>query len=387
MNFFYILTWVCVICLAYHYLGYPLVVYLISRLAPYTVKRDSIHPRVSLIVAAYNEAAVIKQKIDNSLALDYPRNLLEIIIVTDGSSDGTPDIVASYHDRGVMLMHQRERAGKSAAINRAAGKATGEILVFSDANAFYRDDALRNLVRNFNDPSVGCVSGRKTVQATSAAVTQSESSYWKYESFIKACESRLGSTTAVVGEMMALRREVFSPIPAGIINDDAYLAHHTLRSGYRVIYEPEAVCWETSAQSMHDEVIRRRRINAGRFQLFFRFSLWPWNRPLAIFSLASHKYMRLFLPVFMSGALLGNIAWVILAPEAGLLKWLLIAQLIFYASAIIGWFGERFQLRWRIPALSYYIARASLTPMEGLWGFLRRTQTTLWEKLDRGNPA
>jgi cellulose synthase/poly-beta-1,6-N-acetylglucosamine synthase-like glycosyltransferase len=387
MNFFFIMTWVCLIGLVYHYLGYPLIVFITSRLAPYTVQRKSIHPRVSLIVAAYNEAAVIKQKIDNTLALDYPRNLLEIIIVTDGSNDRTPDIVASFHDHGVILMHLPERAGKSAAINRAAEMATGEILVFSDANAFYREDALRNLVRNFNDSSVGCVSGKKTVQPTSATVTKSESSYWKYESFIKTCESRLGTTTAVVGEMMALRREVFSPIPAGIINDDAYLAHHTLRSGYRVIYEPEAVCWETSAQSMHDEVIRRRRINAGRFQLFFRFGLWPWNRPLAVFSLASHKYMRLFLPVLMFGALLGNVAYVTMAPEAGLLNWLLLAQLIFYLSAVIGWYGERYQLRWRIPALSYYIARASLTPMEGLWGFLRRTQTTLWEKLDRGNPA
>lgn len=381
------MTWVCIISLAYHYLGYPLIVYIMSRLVPYPIRRESIHPRISLIVAAYNEAAVIKQKIDNTLALDYPRELLEIIVVTDGSNDATADIVASYQDQGVILMHLPERAGKSAAINRAAGKAAGEILVFSDANAFYRHDALRKLIRNFYDPSVGCVSGKKTVLPTAAAVTESESSYWKYESFIKTCESRLGTTTAVVGEMMALRKEVFSPIPAGIINDDAYLAHHILRSGYRVIYEPEAVCWETSAQSMHDEVIRRRRINAGRFQLLFRASLWPWNQPLAMFSLASHKYLRLFLPALMFGALLGNIGYVMLARDHGLLEWVLLAQVFFYVSAITGWFGERYQQRWKIPALAYYVARASLTPMEGFWGFLRRTQTTLWEKLDRGNPA
>lgn len=387
MDYILFLTWVCIAGLAYHYIGYPVVVFVASRLVPYRIRRDDIQPRVSLIVAAYNEASVMKQKLDNTLELDYPRERLEAIVVTDGSNDETANIVASYHDRGIILMHRPERAGKSAAINRAADQATGEILVFSDANAFYRKDALRNLVRNFQDSSVGCVSGKKTVQPTSASITKSEGSYWKYESFIKTCESRLGTTTAVVGEMMALRRELFSSIPAGIINDDAYLAHHTLRSGYRVIYEPDAVCWETSAQTMRDEVIRRRRINAGRFQLFFRFSLWPWNRPLAMFSLLSHKHLRLFLPVLMLGALAGNTAYVMLAPDPGLLIWALLAQVLVYASAIIGWLGERRQLRWKLPALSYYVVRASLTPLEGLWGFIRRTQTTLWEKLDRGNPA
>lgn len=387
MDSIQILTWACIAGLVYHYLGYPLLVFAASRLAPYHIQRAAIQPRASLIVAAYNEAAVMKQKLDNTLDLDYPRELLEIIVVTDGSSDETADIVSGYQDRGIILMHRPERAGKSAAINRAAAQATGEVLVFSDANAFYGKDSLRNLVRNFHDASVGCVSGMKTVQPTAASITRSEGSYWKYESFIKACESRLGTTTAVVGEMMALRRAAFSPIPAGIINDDAYLAHHALRSGYRVIYEPEAVCWETSAQTMRDEVIRRRRINAGRFQLFFRFSLWPWNRPLAMFSLLSHKYLRLFLPVLMGGALAGNAACVMLEADAPLLKWLLLAQVLVYVLAVIGWLGERRRLRWKLPALSYYVVRASLTPLEGLWGFIRRTQTTLWEKLDRGNPA
>lgn len=387
MNFFYIMTWICLIALAYHYFGYPIIVFVMSRLMPYSVRRETIEPRVSLIVAAYNEAAVISQKIDNTLALDYPRHLLEIIVVTDGSNDATADIVAGYQEQGVILLHQPERGGKSAAINRAVDKATGEILVFSDANAFYRDTVLRMLVRNFHDPSTGCVSGRKTIRPTAASVTESENVYWKYESFINASESRLGMTAAVYGEMMALRRENFSPIPAGIINDDAYLALHTLRSGYRVIYEPEAVCWETSAQSMHDEVIRRRRMNAGAFQLFFRFGLWPWNRPLAIISLVSHKFMRLFLPILMAGALVGNLGYVMTQHDSGLLKWVLVGQVSLYVSAFIGWLGERYRQRWLIPALAYYVVRASLTPLEGLWGFLRRTQTSLWEKVNRGNPA
>jgi cellulose synthase/poly-beta-1,6-N-acetylglucosamine synthase-like glycosyltransferase len=385
MNIYFEMTWMCLIALAYHYFGYPLIVFLMSRLMPHPVRRETIEPRVSFIVAAYNEAAVIGQKLDNTLALDYPRHLLEIIIVTDGSHDETANIAADYHDQGVILLHQPERRGKSAAINRAVERATGEILVFSDANAFYRDNALRMLVRHFSDPSTGCVSGKKTIRPTAASVTESESIYWKYESFIKSSESRLGMTTAIVGEMMALRKEHFSPIPAGIINDDAYLALNSLRSGYRVIYEPAAVCWETSAQSMHDEVIRRRRMNAGAFQLFFRFSLWPWNRPLAVISLVSHKYMRLFLPILMAGALLGNLGYVMTQHEQGLLEWVLVGQVFVYAVAIIGWFGERYQQRWKIPALAYYVVRASLTPLEGLWGFIRRTQSPLWEKVNRGN--
>ncbi len=387
MDFFSSMTWICIIGLAYHYVGYPLIVYVMSRLIPHVNHREPIQPRVSLIVSAYNEEAVISQKIDNTMALDYPRDLLEIIVVTDGSSDATAEIVAGYQNQGVILLHKPERGGKSAAINRAADKATGEILIFSDANAFYRNNVLRKLLRNFSDQSIGCVSGKKTILPTAATVTESENKYWKYESFIKTCESRLGTTTAVVGEMIAFRRKVFSPIPSGIINDDAYLALHALRNGYRVIYEPEAVCWETSAQSMRDEVVRRRRINAGRFQLFFRISLWPWNQPFAMFSLISHKYLRLLLPALMFGALMGNIGYVILAQEPGLLKWVLFCQAFFYTLAMIGWLGERYQQRWKIPALAYYVVRASLTPMEGFWGFIRRTQTTLWEKVDRGNPA
>ena len=387
MNIFYVMTWICLIALAYHYFGYPLIVFVMSRLMPYSAPRETIEPRVSLIVAAYNEAAVISQKIENTLALDYPRHQLEIIVVTDGSNDETANIVAGYHEQGVILLHQPERGGKSAAISRAVDKSTGEILVFSDANAFYRDTALRMLVRHFGDPSIGCVSGKKTIRPTAASVTESENIYWKYESFIKSSESRLGMTTATVGEMIAIRREHFSPIPAGIINDDAYLALHTLRSGYQVIYEPEAVCWETSAQSMHDEVIRRRRINAGAFQQFFSFGLWPWNQPLAVISLVSHKYMRLFLPILMAGALLGNLGYVMTQPDPGLLKWVLAGQVFLYAAAVIGWLAERYQKRWVIPALAYYVVRASLTPLEGLWGFVRRTQSSLWEKVNRGIQA
>jgi biofilm PGA synthesis N-glycosyltransferase PgaC len=379
------MTWVCITALVYHYLGYPAIVFILSRSTRYNLDRGTIQPRISFIVSAYNEEPVIGRKIDNTLALDYPRELMEIIVVADGSDDGTAAIVATYSDKGVQLLHQTERRGKSAAINRAVQYASGELLVFSDANAFYSDNVLRMLVRNFNDPSVGCVSGRKTVNTTSAAVTQSESRYWQYESFIKDCESRLGTTTAVVGEMIAIRKELFSPIPQGIINDDSYLALHILRTGHRVLYEPEAVCWETSAQSMRDEVIRRRRINAGRFQLFFRLSLWPWNRPLALISLVSHKYLRLFLPLLMGGALLGNLGCVIVDEVYGIMGILLAAQTFFYAAAIAGWMGEGLHRRWKLPALAYYVTRASLTPMEGLWGYLMRTQTTLWEKLGRGN--
>jgi cellulose synthase/poly-beta-1,6-N-acetylglucosamine synthase-like glycosyltransferase len=385
MNFTYTMTWVCIAGLAYHYIGYPVIVYMISRLMPYSVRREEIHPRVSLIISAYNEETVIGQKIENTLALDYPPNALEIIVVTDGSDDATPDIIRNYEDKGVILLHDPRRGGKSAAINRAAGEATGEILVFSDANAFYREDVLRKLVRNFHDPSVGCVSGKKTVETRAETVGESESTYWKYESFIKTHESRLGTTTAVVGEMIAFRKEIFAPIPDGIINDDAYLAMYTMRRGFRVIYEPEAVCWETSAQSMHDEVIRRRRINTGRFQLFFRFHWWPWKQPLALFSLVSHKFLRLLLPVLMIGALLGNTVYVILATQPGLLGWILPVQLLFYILALIGWLTEHKQRAWKLPALSYFLLRASFTPLSGFWGFVSGKQTVLWEKANRGN--
>jgi len=384
MHLLDILTWAAVAVLAHVYVGYPALVAALARLRRRPAARGAGTPFVSLVIAAYQEESVIRDKIENSLQLDYPRQRLEILVVTDGSTDATPRLVAEYADRGVVLLHEPERRGKSAALDRAVERARGEVLLFSDANALYRPDAVRKLVRNFADPAVGGVSGRKTVVGSGGGVAASEGAYWRYESAIKRHESAIGSTLAVVGEMLALRRRLFEPIPAHIINDDAYLALRLLRAGHRVLYEPEAMSWEAGAVSVHEEAVRRRRIAAGRYQVLFSpRSLWPWRHPWALFQLVSHKLLRLLLPFFMLAALAGSAALVALGPRPASTG-LLVGQLAFYALAAAGWLAERAGWRAGPPALAYYVVRSNLAALQALAGYLGGTQTVLWTRARRG---
>lgn len=388
MEFYSALTLLSAGVLVYHYVLYPLLMAVGAKrpspsLPPSPAQGTAVIPSASLIIAAYNEAAVIAEKLENSLALYYPAHQLQLIVVADGSDDETPDLVNRYTKDGVLLLHQPERRGKSAAINRAVDAASGEIVIFSDANAFYEADALLKLVRHFEDGRVGGVSGQKTVRASDTAVSQSSGLYWQYESAIKRWESASGGTVAVVGEMLALRRRLFTPIPPAVINDDAYLATQILRQGYRVLYEPEAICWETASSSTADELVRRRRISAGRYQLLFRPDCWPWRNPLALFQLISHKFLRLLLPFFMLMALAANVMAVLRRPANLLMRLTLLGQTGLYGLAAFGWLAERVQRRARIPAAVYYVVSGNFSSLHGLWRLLSGRQSVLWEKAQR----
>ncbi|HLA42122.1 MAG TPA: glycosyltransferase family 2 protein [Aggregatilineales bacterium] len=388
MQLLTIITWIFILLAAYVYTGYPILLALLAKIYKHPVQKADITPSVSLIIAAYNEAEVIGEKAENSLQLDYPRQLLEIIFVTDGSSDRTPEVVRGYTNQGITLLHEDARRGKSAAINRGVAQSKGEILVFSDANAFYQADAIKKLMRNFNDPTVGCVSGRKTVVHGDSAIGESEGAYWKYESFIKKTESLIHSTAGVVGEMTALRRSLFEPIPPAIINDDHYLSLRVIKKGYRVIYEPEAISQETSAVSTRDETIRRQRINAGRYQLMFQpGEVYPWNNPIALFQMISHKFMRLLLPFFMIGALVCN-TLVILSGSDNILMWLtFMGQIAFYGLALVGMIAEQRGKRLKLPGIAYYIVSSNGASLRGFMRYIRGKQSVLWEKAARSKAA
>lgn len=389
--FFELLTWLCLLVCGYVYVGYAALICALARFRRTAVPTLNGPPFVSVLIAAYNEQEVIGDKIANTLALDYPRERMEILVVTDGSHDDTVQIVegwaAGSANGRLRPFHAPERRGKSAAINRTMAHASGEIVVFSDANAFYAPDALGNLVRHFADPRVGCVGGRKTVRANGSATASSEGAYWRYESWIKAAESRLGTTTTAVGEMMAVRRGLLAPIPPDIINDDAYLALGVLRAGYRVIYEPAALCWETSSASTRDEITRRRRINAGRYQFLLNPALWPWRNPLAMFEFVSHKLLRALLPLFMAVALAANVLSVALGSRQGLMLYVLAAQLAFYGLAAVGLVFESRGRASRLPALAGYVVSSNFAALCGLIGYVRGTQTVLWKKAARSRMA
>lgn len=372
---------------AYHYLLYGVLMKVWASLRPHRQRPEATAlPPISLIVSAYNETAVIAQKIENSLALTYPADKLEIIIISDGSDDETAAIAQSYADTGITLMHDPVRRGKSAAMNRAAAQASGDILLFSDANAFYYADVLHKIGRHFADETVGCVSGNKTIRQNDGAMGQSAGLYWRYESAIKEWESAIGSTPAVVGEMLAIRRDCFTPIPAHIINDDAFLATDLTRRGWRVLYDPEAICWETAVVSAKDEHIRRRRINAGRYQLLFQPKLWPWRYPLPLFQLTSHKLLRLLLPFFMIGAFVSNLLLVWRKRPHWFMKIMLMGQTAVYLLALIGSVlsgkGGNGRLQ-KLPTIAHYIVSGNIASLHGLARYLTGKQTVLWDKAAR----
>lgn len=384
MSMLIILTLLFIALTIYVYVGYYIVLVLLNKVLPSHTKPEiETLPSVTLIIAAFNEADVIRKKLENCRELNYPKDKLQVMVVADGSSDDTPDVAREFEDDGVLVLFSPERRGKSAALNRGLKQATGDILVLSDANAYYLPDAIKNLVVHYADEKVGCVSGRKTVRDSESQIAESEGLYWRFESSLKKLETKTGSTVGVVGEMNSLRRSLFEPIPEHVINDDAYLALRILSAGYRVVYEPEAVSWETSAATTADEVKRRQRINAGRYQQMFDFGLWTSMPLFNMFKLISHKFFRLLLPFFMIGAFVFNTIILFLPdrPFYMLILWGL--QFLAYDSALIGYILEKSGKKNKLFSAVYYIVSSNIAALRGFVRFVTGQQTVLWEKANR----
>jgi len=321
----------------YNHFGYPLGIWLVSRLIKnnYIEYADGFIPTVSFIIAAYNEELVIENKIINTLNIDYPRDKLEIIVVSDGSNDETESIVKRFSGKSVISLHSQERRGKSAALNRAVENSSGEIIIFSDANNDFNKDSIKKLIRNFTADSIGAVSGAKRIYSNNKRQSSAgDGMYWKYESFIKLCESKIGSITGLDGEIMAIRRELFDPIDQSYINDDAAITFNVISKGKRVIYDVDAQAYEEASLSISDDINVKIRMTAGGYQSIFSGDLLKClNNPLFIFEFISHKVLRwltpyLMLSIFVLSLLLHDNNYVLL---------LIIFQIIFYALAVAGW--------------------------------------------------
>ena len=217
-----LLFWLSVLFVVYVYLGYPLILTVLARLRRKSASLASYLPSVTLLIAAYNEQDVLAAKLENTLALDYPKENIQVIVAADGSDDRTPEIAKSFEERGVELSYQPERRGKMAAINRAMACVRHEIVLFSDANNLYNKDTLRELVKPFSDTKVGAASGSKNIISSADALTKADSLYWRYESYIKTQETRLSSCTGVSGEILAIRSRLYRQPPDRVINDDFF---------------------------------------------------------------------------------------------------------------------------------------------------------------------
>ena len=390
-----LLFWVSVGGILYTYFGYPVLIFLLAKMIHKPEAYQSYQPSVTLLIAAYNEEAVIEDKIKNSLTIEYPKELFQVLIVTDGSADKTPEIAKRYMNYGIEILHQPERRGKMAAINRALPNARGEIIIFSDANNYYQSDTIFKLIRPFGNAGVGAATGAKVIGQDDGNLGASEGLYWKYESFIKKQESRAGSCTSAAGEVLAIRKNLYSPPPDNIINDDFYIAMQIVRNGYRLVYVPEAKSVERVSPSAQDEIMRRTRINAGRFQaIAMARQILPFSRPLLVWQILSHKFLRPIVPFFMIGAALFNLLAVLFPPHATGL-WILSKpyniiflglQILFYTLAWIGTKagnrGEQNKLV-RIFYIPTFLTNSNLAALMGFFKFLRGGQSHMWERIQR----
>ncbi len=321
--------------IVYTYVGYPL--FLLAATAgkiSRPVRRDQSLPRVSLLVPVYNEQEVIVGKLTNSLALDYPEEKLEIVIVSDGSTDRTEELVLPFLSPKVRLEACPEHRGKMSAINRAVPGLSGEIIVFTDASAFFPPEALKVLLRGFADPAVGAVSGALVLKEESAGGGElTVDWYWRMEKFIRERESLLSSTVGATGAIWALRRQLFSPLPDDTILDDFLLPLAPVRRGYRVRFESRARAYEESRTDIRGEFRRKVRTLAGNYQAFLR-APWLFKSKIA-FQLISHKLCRLLVPFALLGLLISSLS----GPAA--LRPVFYLQAVFYALAAAGGLAAR----------------------------------------------
>ena len=372
--------------LAYTYAGYPALVFLLSRVFARPVRRADITPNVSVIIAAYNEERDIARKIENTLALDYPREKLEIIVASDCSTDGTDEIVRGYADRGVMLHRRPERIGKSVAQNHAMRFSKGNVLVFSDATTMYQRDTLRKIVRSFADPDVGCVAGRLVyVSGSDAAVGKGCRSYWGYEVFLKACESRLGSLIGVSGCLYAVRRSNYARIALDM-SSDFVIATEIHLQGRRTVYDPEAVSTESTNKRGKDEFRMRVRVIEQTMSALQRYRevLNPLKHGAYALQMFSHKVMRYAAPLFMFTLFASNL---FLINASVFYRLTFIAQSAFYLAALAGWASSKAGLKIGPLALPYYFALANVASVVAFAKFMRGEAHVTWEPLRETSPS
>jgi cellulose synthase/poly-beta-1,6-N-acetylglucosamine synthase-like glycosyltransferase len=385
---------VCALLLAYIYIGYPLLILVLASRLRRPVRRQPVLPSISMVIPTFNEEVVIAEKIENTLQLDYPRDRLQILICDDASSDRTVEIVRTYFPRQVELSQGAVRSGKVGGLNRALQLAEGEIFIIADADILANQDALRQVVANFADETVGCVMAETRMAPADEGTGASNGLYWRYEARIRQSESDIHSAVAATGHFMALRRKLVQPIPAHVILDDFYLAMMTIRQGYRVISEPRAVVWERPARSMSDEVKRRSRLTAGRYQIISMSREYlPYLPSLLQLEVISHKFLRLAIPHLMILALLSNILFVAsMASQpptllTAVMMAALIAQAIFYGLALAGKFvfgrlGKRSKLV-KFLMLPYYLCATNFAGIAGLASFVSGKRTVLWQQASR----
>jgi len=376
----------------YTFAGYGIFLYLIIRIKrvfkgtkALPAENPDILPSCTLVIAAYNEEYFIEQKINNSLHLNYPEGKLKLLFVTDGSSDKTPDIIARYPQ--IQLLHKPVRAGKIAAVHRAMEYVDTDAVVFTDANTFLNKDALIKICRHYNDATVGAVAGEKRVHIdeNADASAAGEGFYWKYESALKKWDSELYSVVGAAGELFSVRRSLYQPVEPDTVLDDFMISMLIAAKGYRIVYEPEAYATETASENVSEELKRKVRIAAGGIQSILRLKnlFNPFPYPVLSFQYVSHRVLRWTVTPFL--LILSFILTAVLALKPGEtgMQALLLAQVLFYALAVLGLLMEKRQLRIKVLFIPYYFCVMNYAVLAGIIRYFSTKQSAVWEKVQR----
>ncbi|MDX9746900.1 MAG: glycosyltransferase family 2 protein [Paludibacter sp.] len=385
-----IIFWIIAFGIVYTYLGYGLVLYLMVRIKRLFIKRvipelsDDELPEITLLVAAYNEYDYVDEKMQNTLAMNYPAQKLHLMWVTDGSDDGTPELIRERYPQ-VEVLHQPERRGKIAAMNRAVKFVKTPIIVFSDANTVIGTDSLRRIAALFSKPDVGCVSGEKRIlnEEKAAASSAGEGIYWKYESTLKRWDAELYSAVGAAGELFAVRTELFNEVEPDTLLDDFIISLRIAMKGYRIEYDPDAYAAEWASASIAEELKRKIRIAAGGIQSVVR--LYPllniFKYGILSFQYISHRVLRWAVtPFLLPLALIINI---LLAPDSILYSIMLILQGLFYLGGFVGQQLEHRKLKVKIFFIPYYFLFMNYAVFLGFFRYLRNQQSVNWERARR----
>lgn len=388
-----VIFWILAFVVVYTYVGYGIVLYFIIKVKRAFISskqpiNKSYQPDVTLFISAYNEKDYVESKMKNSLALDYPADKLHIVWVTDGSDDGTPDLLKKYQQ--VTVHHLPGRNGKISAMNRGMRFIKTPIVIFSDANTMLGKESVKRIAALFSNPKVGCVSGEKRIMnnETDAASGAGEGLYWKYESALKKWDAELYSVVGAAGELFAIRTDLYRDVEKDTLLDDFVISLRVAQEGYTIQYDPEAYAIETASANVKEELKRKIRICAGGIQSVVRLRslLNIFKYGTLSFQYISHRVLRwtltplcllLLIPV---GFVLAYKEGIFAGGFYAKVFWL---QMIFYAAALTGWFFENRETRIKALFVPYYFFIMNLSVFLGFFRYLKKTQSVNWERAKR----
>ena len=386
-----IFFWTALFIIFYAFLGYGILIFIIIKIkrlfrGAVQIKQNAALPSVTLLIAAFNEEDFIDEKIKNCLELDYPKEKFQILFITDGSTDRTPEIIRSNTE--IELLHEDVRGGKMAAIKRAIPFIKGDITVFTDANTYLNKESIKELVKHYQNPKVGAVAGEKRIMVSNEADASAagEGFYWKYESALKKWDYELYSSIGAAGELFSIRTNLYQPIESDTIIDDHMIAMRIAEKGYVIAYEPKAYALETASENSAEELKRKIRIVAGGIQSIFRLkkAANPFNNPILTFQYISHKVLRWAVtPALMLIVFFLNIYIVVDQPELSLYKLVLVLQVLFYLASLMGFIMEKKKLKMKIFFIPYYFTLMNYAALAGTIRYFKGKQSAAWEKSQR----